>query len=86
MIVGPKIVRPLDIVSVWVTILNKDWSAITVAVSLFSQNEEIAANEQRLIPEIPTAVEFQVPQNAPNGSYKIYVRGTLPNGHVAFYN
>ncbi|CAF1169204.1 unnamed protein product [Adineta ricciae] len=86
MIVGPKIVRPLDIVSVWVTILNKDWSAITVAVSLFNQNEEIAANEQRLIPEIPTAVEFQVPQNAPNGSYKIYVRGTLPNSHLVFYN
>ncbi|UJR37646.1 hypothetical protein I4U23_030343 [Adineta vaga] len=86
MIIGPKIVRPLDIVSVWVTILNKEWSAITVAVSLFNQNEEIAANEKRLIPEIPTAVEFQVPQNAPNGSYKIYVRGTLLNGHVVFYN
>ncbi|CAF0782034.1 unnamed protein product [Adineta steineri] len=86
MIVGPKIVRPSDIVSVWVTILNKDWSVTNVAVSLFNRNDEIAANEQSLIPEIPTAVVFQVPQSAPNGTYRIYIRGTLPNGHVVFYN
>lgn len=86
MIVGPKIVRPSDIVSVWVTILNKDWSMTNVAVSLSNQYDEVAANEQSLLPLIPTAIIFQVPQNAPNGSYKIYVRGTLFNGHSVFYN
>ncbi|CAF3596141.1 unnamed protein product [Rotaria sordida] len=86
MIVGPKLVRPSDIVSVWVTILNDQWPLTNVAVSLFNQNDEIAANEESLIPKIPTAIVFQVPQNAPNGSYRIYVRGTLPDGDVVFYN
>ncbi|CAF3518149.1 unnamed protein product [Rotaria sp. Silwood1] len=86
MIVGPKLVRPSDIVSVWVTILNDQWTSTNVAVSLFNQNDEIASNEERLIPQIPTAIIFQVPQNAPNGSYTIYVRGTLPDGDVVFYN
>lgn len=86
MIVGPKIVRPSDIVSVWVTILNEQWSITKVAVSLFNQHDEIASNEESLIPHAPTAIIFQVPQNAPNGSYSIYIRGTLPNGHVVFYN
>jgi hypothetical protein len=86
MIVGPKLVRPLDIVSVWVTILNNDWPVTNVAVSLFNQNDELASNEQPLIPQISTALIFQVPQNAPNGSYRIYIRGTLPNGDVVFYN
>ncbi|CAF1920706.1 unnamed protein product [Rotaria magnacalcarata] len=86
MIVGPKLVRPSDIVSVWVTILNEQWAITNVAVSLFNQNDEIASNEERLIPNIPTAIIFQVPQNAPNGSYTIYVRGTLPDGDVVFYN
>jgi hypothetical protein len=86
MIVGPKLVRPSDIVSVWVTILNDQWLTTKVAVSLFNQNDEIASNEETLIPHAPTAIIFQVPQNAPNGSYKIYIRGTLPNGPVVFYN
>lgn len=86
MIVGPKLVRPSDIVSVWVTILNDQWSLTRVAVSLFNQNDELASNEESLISQIPTAIVFQVPQNAPNGSYRIYIRGTLPNGHIVFYN
>ena len=86
MIVGPKIVRPSDIVSVWVTVLNNDWLSTKVVVSLFNQNDEVASNEERLMPQIPTAVVFQVPQNARNGSYRIYARGTLPDGHIAFYN
>jgi hypothetical protein len=86
MIVGPKSVRPSDIVSVWVTILNDQWLTTKVAVSLFNQHDEIASNEESLIPHAPTAIIFQVPQNAPNGSYKIYIRGTLPNGPVVFYN
>jgi hypothetical protein len=86
MIVGPKIVRPSDIVSVWVTILNEAWTTTRVAVSLFNQHDEVAANEESLTPHSPTAIIFQVPQNAPNGSYKIYIRGTLPNGPVVFYN
>ncbi|CAF4629055.1 unnamed protein product, partial [Rotaria magnacalcarata] len=47
MIVGPKLVRPSDIVSVWVTILNEQWAITNVAVSLFNQNDEIASNEER---------------------------------------
>lgn len=86
MIVGPKIVRPSDDVAVWVTILNGQWAVTNVAVSLFNQNDEIASSEERLLPKIPTPIVFQVPQNAPNGSYRIYVRGTLPDGDVVFYN
>lgn len=86
MIVGPKLIRPSDMVSVWVTILNDEWSLTNVAVSLFNQHDEIASSEECLLPKIPTAIIFQVPQNAPNGSYKIYIRGTLPDGDVVFYN
>ncbi len=86
MIVGPKLVYPSDIVSVWVTILNDQWSTTRVVVSLFNQYDELASNEDSLIPHIPTALVFQVPQNAPNGSYRLYIRGTLPNGQVVFYN
>jgi CD109 antigen len=85
-IVGPKLVRPSDIVSVWVTILNKDWLTTNVVVSLFNQNDELASGEGNLIPKVPTAIVFQVPQNAPNGSYTIYIRGTLLDGDVVFYN
>jgi hypothetical protein len=86
LIVGPKLVRPSDIVSVWITILNDHWLITKVAVSLFNQQDELASNEESVIPHIPTAVVFQVPQNAQNGSYRIYIRGTLPTGHVVFYN
>jgi len=86
MIVGPKLVYPSDIVSVWVTILNDQWSTTRVVVSLFNQYDELASNEDSLIPHVPTALVFQVPQNAPNGSYRLYIRGTLPNGQVVFYN
>jgi CD109 antigen len=86
MIVGPRLIRPSDIVAVWVTILNDQWPLNHVAVSLFNQNDELASNEEKLLPRIPTAISFQVPQNAPNGSYKIYVRGTLPDGNIVFYN
>lgn len=57
-----------------------------VAVSLFNQHDEIAANEETLIPQAPTPIIFQVPQNAANASYRIYIRGTLLNGDVVFYN
>lgn len=86
MVVGPRLIRPSDIFSVWVTILNRDWSSIHVAVSLFNDNDEIASNEESLLPNIPTAVTLRVPPNAVNGSYKIYVRGILPDGDVLFYN
>lgn len=86
MIVGPKIIRPSDVVSVLVTILNEEWSLTRVAVSLFNQNDEIASNEESLIPNVPTPIIFQVPQNSPNGSYRIYIRGTLLNGQLVFYN
>jgi hypothetical protein len=86
MIVGPNIVRPSDVVSVWVTILNNQWPITNVAVSLFNQNDEIASSEASLLPLIPTEISFQVSQNAPNGSYKIYIRGTLPDGDIVFYN
>lgn len=85
-IIGPKLVRCADTISVWVTILNRDWSKISVAVSLFNEQDEVASNEDVLIPRIPTGISFRVPENAPNGSYSIYVRGTLPNGDVVFYN
>lgn len=86
MIVGPRSIRPSDIVSVWVTILNDQWPLTHVAVSLFNQNDELASSEEKLLPRIPTAISFQVPQNAPSGSYKIYVRGTLPDSDIVFYN
>lgn len=68
------------------TILNKEWSVTRVAVSLFNQHDEIAASEESLIPQAPTPIIFQVPQNAANASYRIYIRGTLLNGDVVFYN
>lgn len=86
MIVGPKLIRPEDIVTVWVTILNDQWPVTHVAVSLFSKTDELASSEEKLSPKIPTAITFQVPQNARNSSYKIYIRGTLPDDHVVFYN
>ena len=86
LIVGPRLIRPSDIVSVWVTILNNEWSVTRVAVSLFNQHDEIAASEESLVPQAPTAIVFQVPQNAANASYRIYIRGTLLNGDVVFYN
>jgi hypothetical protein len=86
MIVGPKLIRPSDIVSVWVTILNNQWPVTHVTVTLFNQYEQLASNEEKLLPKIPTAISFQVPQNAPEGSYTITVRGMLPNDHVVFFN
>ncbi len=53
---------------------------------MYNQNEEIASGEGSLIPKVPTEIVFQVPPNAPNGTYKIYIRGTLPDGDVVFYN
>ena len=86
MIVGPKLIRPADIVSVWVTILNDQWPLTHVAVSLFSKHDELASSEEKLLPRIPTAITFQVPHNARNSSYKMYIRRTLPDDHVVFYN
>lgn len=86
MIVGPRLIRPSDIVSVYVTILNNQWPVTHVAVSLFSKTDEVASSEEKLLPNIPTPITFQVPQNARNSSYKIYVRGTLPDDHIVFYN
>lgn len=86
MIVGPRLIRPGDIVSVWVTILKDQYPLIDVSVSLSNLHEEVASSEEKLLPKVPTSISFQVPKNARNCSYKIAIRGTLPDDHVLFYN
>ena len=85
-IVGPRLIRPSDIVSVWVTILNKQWPVTHVTVSLSNQFDELASNEEKLLSQVPTAISFQVPQYATNGTYKISIRGALPDGDIVFNN
>jgi hypothetical protein len=84
-ILGPRIVRPAQIVSISVTILRKEWSQLIVKALIATDDMAIASAEDIFMVNVPRSLEMRIPNNIRNSTYRLTVEGKLLTGERKFY-
>jgi hypothetical protein len=85
-ILGPRVVRPAQIVSISVTILNKKWDKIMVKAFISNDDMAVASAEDLFMVNVPRSLEMSIPKNIRHGIYRLTVEGKLLTGERKFYN
>lgn len=85
-ILGPRVVRPAQIVSVSITILRKTWNPIKVKAFIANDDMTVAAVEELCVAHVPRTLQMRIPKNIRQGTYRVIVQGTLLTGEQKFYN
>jgi hypothetical protein len=85
-ILGPRIIRPAQIVSISVTILRDEWNPIKVKASISNDDTAVAAAEDLCMVDVPHTLQMQLPKNIHNGTYRLTIEGELLTGERKFYN
>lgn len=60
MIVAPRVIRPADKIRIFCTIINKHWQNTKVRALIYTDEQEISASEQILLPNIPSTLGMVV--------------------------
>ena len=85
-IVGPRLVRPAQIVAISVTILRKAWDPILVRAMISNDDVAVAVAEGSFMVGVPQTLEMLIPKNIRNGTYRLSVEGNLLTGERKFSN
>ena len=85
-IVGPRVVRPAQIVAISVTILRKAWDPIVVKALISNDDMAVAVAQAPFIVNVPQTLEMLMPKNLRYGTYRLTMEGNLPTGEQKFYN
>jgi hypothetical protein len=85
-VVGPRVIRPAQIVSLSVTILRREWHSMLVKASISNDHVAIAVVEQTLMFSVPQTLEMNMPTNIRHGTYRLTIEGRLTSGERKFYN
>ena len=85
-ILGPRIVRPAQIVSISVTILRDAWNPLMVKALISNDDMNVAAAEDLFRVDVPGMLKMRIPKNIHYGTYRLTVEGKLLTGERKFYN
>ncbi|CAF4090363.1 unnamed protein product [Rotaria sp. Silwood2] len=85
-ILGPRIIRPAQIVSISVTILRDEWNPMMVKALISNDDMAIANVEDIFMVNIPRTLQMHIPKNIRNGTYRLTIEGRLVTGEKKFYN
>jgi hypothetical protein len=85
-ILGPRIVRPAQIVSISITILRKEWNQMMVKALISNDDMAIASAEDLFMVNVPRSLQMSIPKNIRHGTYRLTVEGKLLTGERKFYN
>ncbi|CAM4768224.1 unnamed protein product [Rotaria magnacalcarata] len=86
LILGPRIIRPAQIVSVSITILRNEWNSMVVKALISNNDMAISAAEDLIMVNVPHTLKMRIPNNIRNGTYRLTIEGKLLTGERKFYN
>ena len=85
-VIGPRTVRPAELVSLSVTILRDEWNPMTVKALISNNDMDVAAAEDLFYVGVPRTLEMRIPNNVRSGTYRLTLEGKLLTGEQKFYN
>jgi len=85
-VIGPRTVRPAQLVALSVTILRDEWNPMTVKALISNDDTDVAAVEDLFYVGVPRTLEMRIPNNVRSGTYRLTLEGKLLTGEQKFYN
>ncbi len=85
-ILGPRLIRPAQIVSISVTILRKEWNPIMVKALISNDDMSVGSAEDLFMVNVPRSLKMNIPKNIRQGTYRLIIEGKLLTGERKFYN
>jgi hypothetical protein len=85
-ILGPRVVRPAQIVSISITILRDEWNPIAVKALISNDDMAVAAAEDIFMVNVPRILKMSIPKSIRNGTYRLTIEGITLTGERKFYN
>ena len=84
-ILGPRTVRPAQLVALSVTILRDEWNPMMVKALISNDEMDVAAAEDLFTVGVPKSLEMRIPNNIRRSTYRLMIEGKLLTGEVKFY-
>ncbi len=85
-VLGPRTVRPAQLVSLSVIILRDEWNPMMVKALISNDDVDVAATEDLFYVGVPRTLEMYIPNNIRSGTYRLTLEGKLLTGEQKFYN
>jgi len=85
-VLGPRTVRPAQLVALSVTILRDEWNPMTVKALISNDDMDVASSEDLFYVGVPRTLEMRIPYNARGGTYRLTLEGKLLTGEQKFHN
>lgn len=85
-ILGPRVVRPDQTVSISVNILKKQWDPITVKALISNDDIAIASAEDLFRVNVPGLLKMRLPKSIRQGTYRLTIEGKMAAGEIKFHN
>jgi hypothetical protein len=85
-VLGPRIIRPGQIIALSVTILRDEWKSIMVKALISNDDMAVANAEDVFMVGVPHKLEMLIPNNLRSGTYRLTLEGKLATGERKFYN
>jgi hypothetical protein len=85
-ILGPRVVRPAQIVSISVVILRNAWNPLMVKAVISNDDMAVATAEDIFMPNVPRSLQMSIPKNIRPGTYRLTIEGNSLTGERKFWN
>ena len=85
-ILGPRIIRPGQIISISVIILRDEWNPMVIKALISNGDKDVASAEDIIMMNVPHILQMNVPNNIRNGTYRLTIEGKLLTGERKFSN
>jgi hypothetical protein len=85
-VLGPRTVRPAQLVALSVIILRDEWNPMMVKALISNDDKDVASAEELFYVGVPKSLEMRVPNNVRSGTYRLTLEGKLLTGEQKFYN
>jgi hypothetical protein len=85
-VLGPRTVRPAQLVQLSVIILRDEWNPMMVKALISNDDMDVAAAEDLFVVGVPRSLEMRIPDNVRGGTYRLTLEGKLLTGEQKFYN
>lgn len=84
-ILGPRTIRPAQLLSLSVMVLREEWSPMMVKALISNDDADVAAAEDLFLVGVPRTLQMRIPNNIRSGTYRLTLEGKLLTGEQKFY-
>ena len=84
-VLGPRTVRPAQLVALSVIVLRDEWNPMMVKALISNDDASVASAEDLFSVGVPRSLEMRIPNNIRNGNYRLTIEGKLLTGERKFY-